>query len=478
MGTYDADDWDDWRDEPPKRRRSCWFVGLALLLVASLIASAVWSAVWLFRETAVSPPPPTSAPAPLPGRVAFIDREGQVMTIDPDGRNGRSLTDVPSAYQFPAWSPDGQRLAVINREAIYLLHDNAEPHEPIVLYRSTRQNPFYLYWSPDGRSLSFLANEPAGGIGLRLVQTDRPYDEQLLATGSPFYWQWLNDGRLLIHAGGSGAGARLAFLRLGEGSEAEESIAPPGQFQTPGISANGRFWAYAEGSGETTSRLVVADSETGEQWTLRHTGMVALSWSPVGSKLAFSNGLDERMATFWGPLRLLDAETGQATILSDDIVLGFFWSPNGRYLATIYTGDNNRSSGIIADQSDPSAATPPAPLEPEVTAGLNRAKETGRPLPLARLNAQRPVAQFRVAVINIETGEFRELAAFAPTRLFVGQFLPFFDQYALSHRLWSPDSAAIVLPVIENGVSRVKVFPINGDPSIDLGRGDMPFWSP
>lgn len=458
MSNYDLDDrdeWDEWLEEKPKQRRSCWFVGLSLLLIASLLASAVWSAVWLFRETAVSPAP-TPEPTQRPGRIAFINRDGQVMTIDPDGSNGRSLTEAPFSHQFPAWAPDGQRLAVIGREAIYLLRDSETPEEAISLYRSNRQNPFYLYWSPDGRSLSFLANDPQAGIGLRLVQIDAPYDERLLATGSPFYWQWGDDGRrLFIHTGGSGAAARLAFLPAGGEGDTGVNIAPPGQFQAPGISANGRFWAYAEDTGDGTSRLVVDDSETGQQWTQRHTGMVALGWSPAGNKLAFSNGLSDRMTTFWGPLRLLDAETGEATILSDNTVLAFFWSPDGRYLATIHTDEDNHSFGVIAGR-----------------------KENGRPIPLARLNTQRQIQQFRLTIIPVETGELREVAVFAPTRLFVGQFLPFFDQYALSHRLWSPDSSAVVLPVIENGVSRVKVFPINGEPPLDLGRGEMPFWSP
>lgn len=454
MSNYDIDDWDDWPEEKPKRRRSCWFVGLALLLVASLLASAVWSAVWLFRETAVSPPT-MPEPTQHPGRIAFVDRDGQVVTIDPDGRNGRSLTNAAFTHQFPAWSPDGSRLAVIGREAIYLLHDHQEAEEAISLYRSNRQNPFYLYWSPDGRSLSFLANEPQGSIGLRLVQTDAPYDERLLATGSPFYWQWLGDGRtLFIHTGGNGPMARLAFLPAESEIQPEDNIAPPGQFQAPGVSANGRFWAYAQDQSDGMSWLVIEDKESGEQWSQRHTGMVAMSWSPVGSRLAFSNGLDERIPSFWGPLRLFDAESGEATILSDNTVLAFFWSPNGRFLATIQSNSGNRSFGVIA--------------------GL---KENGRP-PLAKGSAQRPIHQFLLTVIDVETGETRDLATFGPTRLFVGQFLPFFDQYALSHRLWSPDSAAIVLPLIENGVNRVKVFPINGEAPLDLGRGDMPVWSP
>ena len=84
----------------------------------------------------------------------------------------------------------------------------------------------------------------------------------------------------------------------------------------------------------------------------------------------------------------------------------------------------------------------------------------------------------RAAVINVETGEETQLLSFTPSVLFISQFLPFFDQYALSHRIWSPNSDAVVLSVLEDGRSHVKVIPIDGGPVTDLGRGDMPFWSP
>lgn len=41
--------------------------------------------------------------------------------------------------------------------------------------------------------------------------------------------------------------------------------------------------------------------------------------------------------------------------------------------------------------------------------------------------------------VNVESGEQHLITTFEPADLFVNQFLPFFDQYALSHRIWSPD---------------------------------------
>ena len=59
----------------------------------------------------------------------------------------------------------------------------------------------------------------------------------------------------------------------------------------------------------------------------------------------------------------------------------------------------------------------------------------------------------------------------------MNQFLPFFDQYALSHRLWSPDSEALVLPVKRAGVSEITVVPIDGAQPVTLAAGEIAFWS-
>ena len=63
--------------------------------------------------------------------------------------------------------------------------------------------------------------------------------------------------------------------------------------------------------------------------------------------------------------------------------------------------------------------------------------------------------------------------------LFINQVLPYFDQYALSHRLWSPDGSSILLPVVgEDGTESLHVVPADGSPVRVLAPGSMGFWSP
>ncbi|MFO7679737.1 MAG: hypothetical protein R6X34_06770 [Chloroflexota bacterium] len=439
-------------EPPPKKRSGCWMGIIAALVILSLLAFALIS-VFQFGQNAMSswtPPWATATPALAEaGRIAYIGPGGQVYTAQPNGENRRQLTADEFPYQFPAWARQSNQLAALGGGGIVSLTDADDPAQTVI-YQGDGQSPFYLYWSPDGSQISFLSNSQRG-IALSVAAADGSSEAEIRSFGTPFYWDWLGDSRqMLVHTGAVGEDARLGLLQA-DGSV--EQIAPPGAFQAPGISANGRYWAYAEDVGAGQSWLVISDTETGEQWTERHTGVVAMSWSPAADKLAFISGLQNKNS-FWGPLRLFDIETGDVTLLSDNFVLAFFWSPDGRYLATINTGDIDRDTGVnVAQWTKPAR-------------GIEM-KTAVQPTP----------HQFNLAVIDVENGTEEQVASFFPTGVFIAQFLPFFDQYALSHNIWSPNSDAVVLPMRQEGESRVKVVRIDGSEVLDLGQGDMPFWS-
>ncbi len=61
---------------------------------------------------------------------------------------------------------------------------------------------------------------------------------------------------------------------------------------------------------------------------------------------------------------------------------------------------------------------------------------------------------------------------------FVNELLPYFDQYALSHSLWSPDSRAILLPLVSAaGRDQLVVVPADGSDARAIADGDSGFWS-
>lgn len=74
------------------------------------------------------------------------------------------------------------------------------------------------------------------------------------------------------------------------------------------------------------------------------------------------------------------------------------------------------------------------------------------------------------------SGRQQPLLSFSPSPIFLSQFIPFFDQYALSHRLWSPASDAIVLPMVDgDGNSGIYVVSAGSGEATRVADGTMAF---
>jgi hypothetical protein len=81
-------------------------------------------------------------------------------------------------------------------------------------------------------------------------------------------------------------------------------------------------------------------------------------------------------------------------------------------------------------------------------------------------------------MVDVASGDIRARPVVQVGQLFIDQLLTYFDQYALSHRLWAPDSSSILLPVVESdGVTRIALISRNGDPPRTID-GAVGFWSP
>ena len=80
--------------------------------------------------------------------------------------------------------------------------------------------------------------------------------------------------------------------------------------------------------------------------------------------------------------------------------------------------------------------------------------------------------------VDVASGDIRSEVVVVPGKLFIDQFLTFFDQYALSHQLWAPDSSSLLFPLaVPNAGTRVAVLPRDGSDPILLD-GQAAFWSP
>ena len=378
-------------------------------------------------------------------RIAFITLNGELASINPDGSDMQVLTDGQHRLQFPAWSPDGEKIAAIGADVEGGFIDIFQGSEVSEVYRSAIEPPFYLYWAPDSSKVSFLANRD-GGLGMFFASLEN--ESRLFTTGSPFYWQWTADSQnLLLHIGFSGPGSRLSFSSA-QHDDLNENLAPPGRFQAPGISASEQYLAYAELDSVRGGQLIIQNNllqpTTALKREVPHQGLIAFNWSPVEDKLAFISPASEE-GSYYGRLQLIDAESGELEPLGQSIALAFFWSPDGRSIAYISLSEK----------------------EEEDVAGL--AQVVLQPI-------QRSFF-LDLHLIDMKTKTDTFLASFIPNPFFVRQFLPFFDQYALSHQIWSPNSDALVLPIVDANVKpRIAIFGLDGTVT-PIADGEMPFWN-
>ena len=136
-------------------------------------------------------------------------------------------------------------------------------------------------------------------------------------------------------------------------------------------------------------------------------------------------------------IQVVDVNTGESTPLFQGQVLAFFWSPDGTRIAFV-TGSNDGTA-------------------------------------------------FPWRIADLSTGEDRSVADFHPSgdQLVL---LSYFDQYALSHRVWSPDSRSLVFAgtLAEDGPSSQangtpsQVFVVDAEgnsPPQAIAEGTMATWS-
>ena len=215
-------------------------------------ASSAASAI----PSAAQPSAAASASAVARGRIAVVDANGNLSTMDDLGGSIVSFVVPGVAFGLPTWSPDGSRIAAVGSTAtdasIYVFRVPrgiaAGAGTPVVIYRSRDRPPFYLYWTPDGRKVAFLATETAG-ISLRIAPADgtAPLDGSgpgaIIRRGTPLYFDWEAADRLLLHVG-TGSGGFVGEVGL-DGAPVAPAVGGTGDFRAASASRDGRYVAFA-----------------------------------------------------------------------------------------------------------------------------------------------------------------------------------------------------------------------------------------
>jgi Tol biopolymer transport system component len=271
-------------------------------------------------------------------------------------------------------------------------------------------------------------------------------DRTVIDTGAPYYWSWAPDGKtMIVHTGSPQASApeHLSFLKVDGGITEDALETPPASFQAPAWSPDGEHILLSRLNDKKKEIVITNGHGKFEKAVGTFNLNAAFTWSHDSSMVAYIEGKDSIGAGALGTLHVIDLESSK-DLFQDDDVLAFFWSPNDQKIAYFIPMLDNSSS----EQGNDSSGQP----------------------------QQQLILQLKM--LDIKTGESKELFTFRPTEQFAA-ILPYFDQYAQSSTIWSPDNNNLVLCFIANDKSPgIAVVAASGqlEPRL-LAQGYLAFWS-
>lgn len=385
------------------------------------------------------------------GQIAYIGTDDNVYLLSSWDTDAVPLTTdatMLKQYQWPTWSTSGD-LAFFSLEAsdtgsfvTEALVRPASATDILTYYSGTNQFFNYGSWSPNQcedvtscHDLALLLSEPAAGLFVEMVHTQNTdIEHYTVGYGQPFYTSWNPTGeKLLLQRNNQ----RLdIYDTLAREIETELALSP-GLFQAPQWSPVGDNWLVAVEQA-TGSDLILGNANG--DITVIATGLQGLThfaWSPDGRYVAYTDQPS--------PLMIYDVAAQEivAETLSD-VVGAFFWSPDSSQIAFITVSNQTpRAEAVRVSQ-----------------------QEQRRPL---RINW---------SVLTVADGQIQQYRDFSPTAEMIYLF-QYFDQFAQSHQVWSPDSRYIVYAERTDNGGELQVIDTQsaGIPVFAVGAGKVGIWS-
>ena len=222
-------------------------------------------------------------------KIAFTsNRDGnyEIYVMDGDGRNSRRLTVNPAKDEWPAWSPDGKKIAFVSNR-----NNVNKDHMQIWVIDSDGKNPIRLTdgladvfpdWSPDGTKILYVTfdvpkdhNLAPGGI---TVMDADGNNKRLLKNRGGVFPSWSPDGKRIVYVDDG-----QIYVMDTDGRNSEQLTHDVGFKRMPSWSHDGTRIAYL-----ANHRIWVMDSNgKNERRLTKIKSDEDPTWSPDSESIAF-----------------------------------------------------------------------------------------------------------------------------------------------------------------------------------------------
>jgi Tol biopolymer transport system component len=256
--------------------------------------------------------------------------------INADGSGQKILRD-DSTFELwgPAWSPDGQQIAVSlvsgsgDKSEIYLLDSNGQNPHPLT--HNGQQN-YLPAWSHDGKRIAFVSQQgkDTQSSEIYVINADGSNEQRLTRNQAPEYGAtWSPDDRQFAF-GSKADGNWQIYLMDADGAN-QHPLAVRADGSAPVWSPDGQQLSItSEREGSANIYTLTPDGQNQRNLTNDNTASSNSSWSPDGSKIAFWSERYGMPSIF-----VMDRDGSNPIDLTnapDFEALNPSWSPDGRQI--------------------------------------------------------------------------------------------------------------------------------------------------